>query len=214
MCSPRRVKHRKFAVRDRGVAIGDDALQQSAGILHAGQVGRFCGHRGERLGLQFHAAMERKIVGQNGHPHRAADVHQMVGELLLGRPDIVRGDDRDCVHADALRLLRERDRVARADAAYVRDHRHASRDGLLAEAKRHGPLFQVHRAEFTRRPVDEQSVDPRRDQRVDQQLPRRTVNPFVVAQRCYQRGNHSVKRSARHASIVPVGRTLGRTSRG
>ena len=198
----------EFAIRD-GVAIGDDAFQEPAGILDAGQVGRLRGHRGERFGRQFHAAVERKIVGQHRHPHGAADVHQVVREFLLGGPDVVRGDDRDRVDADGLRLQRERDRVARADAAHVGDHGHAPGDRLLAEAQRDGPFLHVHRAEFAGGPAHEQSVDPGGDQRVDQHLPRGAVDPLVLAERCHQGGNHSVKETSGHGFIVPGAPTRG-----
>ena len=92
----------------------------------------------------------------------------MLGELVLGGLEVVRGDDDEDVDAFGLGEAGEGDGVAGGDAADVAVHRDAALDGLAAEAEGHLALFGLEGEELPGGSPAEDAIDAGGDQGIDE----------------------------------------------
>ena len=145
-----------------------------------------------------------KVVSQHRRPYRAAHFHIVVHQLFLRGLDVVGRHHHQHLHPDQFGLLRQRDGVARRDAAHIAVHGHTPRDGLPAEAQRHGALLHIERVEFALRPGDEQPMHAARNQGIDHRLPGAAIDPLILAERRHQRGHYSMERTVRHFPMVTI----------
>ena len=187
-------------------------LEVAAAVLDAHDVGDLR-EPGQRLDVDLHAAAGGRVVVEQDRQARAlGDAAVVVEDLLLGRQDEIRRDDRHAVGPLVLGHLRQADDLAGRlgpgageDGHPLVDVGHRRGDHLLL-------LGLVQGAELAVGAEDEDAVDPAGDQVIDEPAQTRDVQVLVVLHRGRD-GRDDPLNLHEHASDTSSERIASRRSR-
>jgi hypothetical protein len=136
---------------------------------------------GHGLLLDVQPGENRNVVKHHRQGGGLGHGFEMAVDAFLGGLAVTGAENHDGVESEPLRLLRQRDGLARRGRTGAADQRHTARRGLFHRAEKLLPFLQTQRVEFARGAADDQGVaEAVRDDVIDQRGGRAVVDVLRV----------------------------------
>ena len=137
------------------------------GQLDPGDVG--LGHEAKQVvRRQQHAAHERVVVDHRGDGDGVGDGHVVAQHLVHAQRHVVGRHHEQAVRPDRLGVARRGNGQPRSRRTRPGEHGHTAGRLFHDDLRRPSPLGLVHVEELARRGVDDERLDARRDEAIDQ----------------------------------------------